>query len=249
MTERLSGVVADDRLDRHPIGVGGNRGRHQLRRPRSPRPRRAGRRRRRRERRRPIPSRQPPRPRRCARGASARARPDGRLDRPPLFELARGPRRNVGRAELARGDRLQATRRRRGRGSPWPGTSPSSGTAASTRPHSSATSMASNTPSPAPPCSSPIRRPGQPASTAVGQRSGSASGFSSASRAASTVLWRDRAPRAASRRNSCSSERAKFMTPAPPSPWPGARRTGSPCRAAAPAAARGLARRSVLRRI
>ena len=72
--------------------------------------------------------------------------------------------------------------------------------------------MPSITPRPAPPCSSDTSRPGQPASTAVGHRSGS-SPPSSASRAASTVLKRESAPRAASLRNSCSSLSAKFMTP------------------------------------
>ena len=72
--------------------------------------------------------------------------------------------------------------------------------------------MPSITPRPAPPCSSETSRPGQPASTAVGHRSGS-SPPSSASRAASTVLKRESAPRAASLRNSCSSLSAKFMTP------------------------------------
>ena len=86
---------------------------------------------------------------------------------------------------------------------------PSSGTPASTRPSSANTSMPSITPRPAPPASSEISRPGQPASTAVGHRSGS-SPPSSASRAASTVLKRDSAPRAASLRNSCSSVSAKF---------------------------------------
>src|SRR5919204_93330 len=90
------------------------------------------------------------------------------------------------------------------------GSSPSSGTAASTRPHSWATSIASKALSPAPPWSSLTSNPGQPASTAVGQRSGS-SPPSSASRAASTVLWRLSALRAASRRNSCSSESARFI--------------------------------------
>ena len=69
------------------------------------------------------------------------------------------------------------------------------------------------------------RRPAARASRprpAVGQRSGS-SPPSSASRAASTVFTRDSAPRAASRRNSCSSDSARFMRPRPPSPWRAAR--------------------------
>ena len=45
---------------------------------------------------------------------------------------------------------------------------------ASTRPHSPSTSIASNASRPAPPWASSISRPGQPASLAVGHRSGSA---------------------------------------------------------------------------
>src|SRR2546423_15713323 len=49
----------------------------------------------------------------------------------------------------------------------------------------------------------------------MGHRSGSASLPSRASRAASSVLKRDSAPRAASRRKTCSSERARFISLAP----------------------------------
>ena len=91
------------------------------------------------------------------------------------------------------------------------GRTPSSGTPASTRPHSWATSIASNAPRPAPPWSSEISMPGQPASTASGHRSGAAAGSSSAARAAAIVPARARDPRAASRRSSCSSVRARFI--------------------------------------
>src|SRR6185312_9969163 len=97
------------------------------------------------------------------------------------------------------------------------GRCPSSCTPAITRPHSPSTSIASKTSSPAPPCSSEINRPGQPASQAVGQRSGSAESSSSASRAASSVLKRESAPRAASRRNTCSSESERFTSTLLPS--------------------------------
>ena len=99
---------------------------------------------------------------------------------------------------------------------------------------------------PAPPRSSAISRPGQPASQAVGHRSGS-SPPSSASRAASSVEKRPSAPRAASWRNSCSSVSAKFTTPPPGSPprapSRAAPRTGCPCPGAARAAGRAPARR------
>ena len=122
------------------------------------------------------------------------------------------------------------------------GRCPSSGMPASTRPHSPSTSIASKASSPAPPLASSISRPGQPASLAVGHRSGSAcSSPSSASRAACSVLKRESAPRAASRRNTCSSESARFMPLL--LPWSAAPRMGFPCPGAARAAARGRARR------
>jgi len=65
---------------------------------------------------------------------------------------------------------------------------PSSGTPASTRPHSLITSIASKASRPAPPFASLISRPGQPASLAAAHKSGSAPCPSSASRAASRVL-------------------------------------------------------------
>ena len=88
--------------------------------------------------------------------------------------------------------------------------------------------MPSITKSPAPPCSRTRAGRSSPASCAVGHRSGS-SLPSIASRAASTVLNRDSAPRAASLRNSCSSVSAKFMTlrpQPPPAPWRAARSNG-----------------------
>ena len=60
-----------------------------------------------------------------------------------------------------------------------------------------------------------ISMPGQPASTASGHRSGAAAGSSSAARAAAIVPARARAPRAASRRSSCSSVRARFIARLP----------------------------------
>src|SRR3954468_23636661 len=92
---------------------------------------------------------------------------------------------------------------------------PSSATPASTRPHSPITSIASKASRPAPPWASSINSPGQPASMAVGHRSGRDSFPSRASRAASSVLKRDSAPRAASRRKTCSSDRARFISVAP----------------------------------
>ena len=75
---------------------------------------------------------------------------------------------------------------------------------ASRRPTSCSTSIASKSPSPAPPFSSLTSRPDQPASTAVCQRSGRVPP-SSVSRAASIVFVRDTASFAASRRKICSS--------------------------------------------
>src|SRR3954447_4657092 len=88
---------------------------------------------------------------------------------------------------------------------------PSSATEASTRPHSAMTSMASSAPRPAPPRSSGTSSPVQPAVWAVGQRSGGVAP-SSASRAASIVLVRPSALRAASWRKICSSESSNSMS-------------------------------------
>ena len=153
--------------------------------------------------------------------------------------------RQVGGAPLAAGELLRASARprRRRRGS----RSPAGGRAAST-PREHAPALAEHEHRVEDVEARRRRAPRRSAGRASRPRSRSATGRaarsspSSASRAASSVLKRESAPRAASRRNTCSSESARFMPP--PLPWSAAPRTGCPCPGAARAAARGRARRS-----
>ena len=178
MPERAGRVVARGRLDRHARRAGLDRHADGLAveqrhadeqvgaraRPARTRARR---------------SRAPARRRRRSRvGAPARARPLAGSTRPALVEVVRAgspagrPRAARRVASASSSERRPRPARRRG--SPSPAGGRAAAMPASTRPHSPSTSIASNASSPAPPWSSSISRPGQPASHGgrpqVGQR-------------------------------------------------------------------------------